>query len=73
MRFLRSIYDFFARLFGRKDDVRPVGKKTATLTSTVQQVLRIKPTIGVLIRITPGGRHGWFESNVGPLRKPLNN
>lgn len=26
-----------------------------------------------IIRITPGGRHAWVESSVGPIRKPLNN
>lgn len=27
--------------------------------------------IGELIRKTPAGRHGWYQSNVGPVRKPL--
>jgi hypothetical protein len=31
--------------------------------------LRFK--VGKLIRITPGGRHAWYESNIGPLRKPF--
>jgi hypothetical protein len=25
--------------------------------------------IGKLLRITPGGRHAWYESSIGPLRK----
>jgi hypothetical protein len=25
--------------------------------------------IGKLIRVCAGGRHAWFESNVGPVRK----
>ena len=29
-----------------------------------------KVTIGKLIRVCPSGRHAWFESNVGPVRKP---
>jgi hypothetical protein len=24
-----------------------------------------------LIQVTAGGRHGWFNSSVGPIRKPL--
>lgn len=27
--------------------------------------------IGKLIRVTPGKRHAWHESNVGPVRKEL--
>ena len=28
--------------------------------------------IGSLLKITPGGRHGWYESNLGyPIRKEL--
>ena len=30
-----------------------------------------KVKLGKLIRKTPGGRHGWFESNVGIIKKPL--
>lgn len=32
---------------------------------------RKKVVVGKLIRITAGGRHGWFESSVGIIRKPL--
>lgn len=28
-------------------------------------------TLGAMIRICPGKRQAWFESNVGPVRKPL--
>jgi hypothetical protein len=31
-----------------------------------------KVVIGRFIRLCPGGRHSWFESNVGPIRKPVN-
>lgn len=27
--------------------------------------------VGKLIRICPGRRYGWYQSNVGPVRKPL--
>lgn len=30
-----------------------------------------KPKIGKLIRITPGGRHAWYESDQGPVRKNI--
>lgn len=30
-------------------------------------------SIGNLVRVTPGKRHAWFESNVGLIRKPLKN
>ena len=37
----------------------------------VPKVEKIKVEIGKLVKITSGGRHGWFESNVGWIRKPL--
>lgn len=30
-----------------------------------------KAKVGALIRITPGLRHGWYESDMGPIRKEL--
>ena len=33
--------------------------------------LRVKVFLGNLIKTTSGGRHGWFESNIGVIRKPL--
>lgn len=30
-----------------------------------------KVTLGKLIKLTPGKRHGLFESNVGVVRKPI--
>lgn len=32
---------------------------------------RVGVRVGTLVRKTSGGRHGWFESNVGLIRKPL--
>ena len=29
------------------------------------------PRPGKLIRVCPGGRHAWFESSAGPVRKPV--
>ena len=30
------------------------------------------PRLYSLIRVTPGGRHGWYDSSLGfPLKKPL--
>lgn len=30
------------------------------------------PRLYNLIRVTPGGRHGWYDSSLGfPLKKPL--
>ena len=26
--------------------------------------------VGARIRVCPGGHHAWFESDVGPVRKP---
>ena len=31
-----------------------------------------KVRVGKLIRKTPGGRHGWFESNVGIVKNQSN-
>lgn len=33
--------------------------------------IRSHALIGNLVRVCPGGRHGWFETNVGIVRKPL--
>lgn len=30
-----------------------------------------KAVVGALIRKTAGGNHGWYESNVGLIRKPI--
>lgn len=35
-----------------------------------KKAIRDKVKVGVLVRITPGGRHAWYESNVGLIRKP---
>lgn len=29
------------------------------------------PKIGKLIRPCPGRRHAWYQSSVGPIRKPI--
>lgn len=31
----------------------------------------ISVSLGKLIRVTPGQRHAWYESNVGPVRKQV--
>ena len=36
--------------------------------STLTKLLKLRP--GKMIRICPGKRHAWFESAVGPVRKP---
>lgn len=33
--------------------------------------LRRKVKVGAMLRLCPGGRHAWFDSNVGPVRKPV--
>lgn len=30
-----------------------------------------KVSVGEVISVTPGQRHAWFKSNVGPVRKPV--
>lgn len=46
----------------------------ANLIASVNKKLKVPANLGKLLIITPGGRHAWFESNVGPVRKqyPLN-
>jgi len=36
------------------------------------QMKKKQVVIGKMIRVCAGGRHAWFESNVGPVRKPYN-
>jgi len=33
--------------------------------------MKIEVVVGEVIRLCPGGRHAWFSSNVGPVRKPV--
>lgn len=30
---------------------------------------KVKVILGKLLEVTPGGKHAWYESNVGPVRK----
>ena len=39
----------------------------------MKKVTKPKAIIGKLIKICPQKRHAWFESNVGPIRKSINN
>lgn len=32
---------------------------------------KTKVILGPLVKLCPGKRHGWFESNVGLIRKPV--
>jgi hypothetical protein len=34
---------------------------------------KVQVVIGKLIRVCPGKRHAWYESNVGNIRKPYLN
>lgn len=32
---------------------------------------KVKVILGKLVKITAGGFHAWYESNVGLIRKPI--
>lgn len=32
---------------------------------------RVRVEVGELVRVSPGGKHGWYKTNVGVIRKPL--
>lgn len=34
-----------------------------------KKIIKIK--VGKLIRVTPGKRHAYYESNIGEIRKPI--
>lgn len=34
---------------------------------------RVNVVVEKLVKVTAGGSHGWYESNVGLIRKPLKN
>ena len=63
---LKRIIAFFKKLFG-------FGSKTIVPKSSegLFGPLKQKAVVGNLIRVCPGKRHAWFESNLGPIRKPL--
>lgn len=37
------------------------------------KVGKVKPTIeiGAVVKVCPGQRHAWFQSNIGLVRKPI--
>jgi hypothetical protein len=40
------------------------------ILETIYGPKKKKVVLGKLIRVTAGGRHAWYESNVGPVKKP---
>lgn len=38
----------------------------------VTKVITEKMTIYDLVRVCPGGRHAWYNSSIGLVRKPYN-
>lgn len=34
---------------------------------------KVQVIVGKLIRVCPGKKHAWYESNVGPVRKEIKN
>ncbi len=32
---------------------------------------KIPVVLGPLVKLCPGKRHGWYQSNVGVIRKPI--
>ncbi len=32
---------------------------------------KVKVVLGELVKLCPGKRHGWYQSNVGVIRKPV--
>ena len=49
----------------------PTKSKKEKKVAVPKEGEKIEVIVGKLIRKTPGGRHGWFESNVGIIKKPL--
>ncbi|MFA6568120.1 MAG: hypothetical protein WCS96_07905 [Victivallales bacterium] len=56
------------------ENMSPMSKLAGKVKRRMKQAVSIKSKIslGNLISVCPGKRHGWYESNVGPVRKPLN-
>lgn len=57
--------EIFGRVFNTTEVVR------AARRAAKQRRIKPKATITALSRVCPGGRHAWFESNVGLVRKPI--
>lgn len=36
-----------------------------------EKIKKVKIKITKLIKVTPGKAHAWYESNIGPIRKPI--
>lgn len=78
--------NFFKKLFGRTRDEKPkvVAIKPEKVTRKNKIFMRIRPVntwpvspknlavhLGKLVKVTPGGRHAYYKSNFGLIRKPL--
>jgi hypothetical protein len=59
-----GMYSHFARLARIRNQVRAAGRRRGRFYGR-------GVAVGQLIRVCPGGRHAWFDSPFGPLRKPI--
>jgi hypothetical protein len=62
---IKAIVNFFKRLFSRNQN------STSLNFSKFLKRIKQKAVLGSLIKVCPGGRHAWFESNIGDIRKPI--
>ena len=54
-------------LLNRSKARRDLEKELANPKKKVAQ----KVVIGKLVKVTPNGRHGWYETNIGLIKKPI--
>ena len=65
MKIIITLWHWFLSFFKRSK--APAEKIVAHFVPTFREEVMLGP----LIRKTAGGNHGWYESNVGIIRKPI--
>ena len=60
---IKRIWAFLRALFSHRDD------RLSAPPSYIPRLFKL--SVGEIISITPGKRHAWFQSNIGPIRKPI--
>ena len=72
----KGIKDWFASRWSRREKKRQDDRVMTTTEAAAPAPARGRtrkhpPKLRELIRVCPGKRQAWFDSSVGPIRKPL--
>ena len=68
---MKALFETIKELFKSKPQAKVVVHTEPLKPEEPRKNGKVKVLRGKLIRVTAGGRHGYFESNVGIIKKPL--